>query len=70
MLGFTAVLILWKVTCCADGDDQGSSDSFPEQAKLKNLLVNAVTRVFEVLQLTIGLRVVDAHAELPILPIS
>lgn len=35
MLGFMDVLILWNVTCWADGDDQGSSDSFPEQAKLK-----------------------------------
>lgn len=35
-LGFTAVLILWKVTCCAEGDDQGSLDSLPVQAKLLN----------------------------------
>jgi hypothetical protein len=27
-------LRLWKVTCAAEGEDQGSEDSDPEQAKL------------------------------------
>lgn len=34
MLGVTTTLILWKLTCAADGDVHGSEDSWPVQAKL------------------------------------
>lgn len=30
--------MLWKVTCCAEGDDHGSLDSLPVQAKLVELV--------------------------------
>lgn len=37
MFSWTFWLMLWKVTCAAEGDVHGSSDSAPVQAKLENL---------------------------------
>lgn len=68
MLGFMAVLMLWKVICCADGDDQGSSDSFPQQEKLSDCQYTKTKEI--TFELTIELLVVDAHAGPPILPTS
>jgi hypothetical protein len=33
-------VIVWKVTCAAEGDVQGSVDSFPVQAKLSSMLAH------------------------------
>lgn len=63
--------MLWKVIWCAEGEDQGSLDSLPVQAKLANWLALSVDCDSAVLtQLTSGSPIAGVHAARPIHPIS